>query len=179
MRALLLCLYFLTFFKVSAQTAPSLLDYYKRPLPVTFGMWLDLQLKVFSFKHSDWVKTTKVFIGKSGALQMRIEFQSDRLPGDKSQIEDFIEDTSLKIKLESEQLVQGIWSTFPDDISGLVFKGQNDLVNTFVFLNAKNIAWVQGDQFHWKRKKRSWDVITNHFRGKSKATKKTEDTAGP
>lgn len=171
MKTLLLCVYLISFCEISAQTVPSLLDYYKQPLPVTFGMWLDLQLKVFSFKHSDWMKTTKVFIGKSGALQMRIEFQSSRLPGDKSQIEEFIEDTSLKIKHESEQLVQSLWSVFPDNISGLAFQGHNDLVNTFVFLDAKNLGWLQGNEFHWKRKKRSWEVITNHFLGKSKATK--------
>ena len=152
----------------------NLLDHYKEPLPVTFGMWLDLQLKVFSYKHSDWSKKTKVFIAKSGALQMKIEFQANRLPGDKNQIEDFIEDTSMKIKLESEQLVQGLWSLFPGKIPYAAFEEQHDLVSTFVFLDGKQIGWAAGDNFHWKRKKRTWDVITNHFRGKSKlkATKK-------
>ena len=91
----------------------NLLEHYKEPLPVTFGMWLDLQLKLFSYKHSDWSKKTKVFIAKSGALQ-------------------------------------------------------HDLVSTFVFLDGKQVGWAAGDNFHWKRKKRTWDVITNHFRGKSK-----------
>ena len=145
----------------------NLLDHYKEPLPVTFGMWLDLQLKLFSYKHSDWSKKTKVFIAKSGALQMKIEFQANRLPGDKNQIEDFIEDTSMKIKLESEQLVQGLWSLFLK-IPYAAFEEQHDLVSTFVFLDGKQIGWAAGDNFHWKRKKRTWDVITNHFRGKSK-----------
>ena len=146
----------------------NLLDHYKEPLSVTFGMWMDLQLKVFSYKHSDWFKKTKIFITKSGALQMKVDFQANRLPGDKTQIEDYIEDTSMKIKLESEQLVQGLWGLFPGKIPYEAFKEQHDLVSTFVFLDGKQVGWAAGDDFHWKRKKRVWDVITNHFRGKSK-----------
>ena len=147
----------------------NLLDHYKEPLSVTFGMWMDLQLKVFSYKHSDWFKKTKIFIAKSGALQMKVDFQANRLPGDKNQIEDYIEDTSMKIKLESEQLVQGLWGLFPGKIPYEAFEEQHDLVSTFVFLDGKQVGWAAGDDFHWKRKKRVWDVITNHFKGKSKS----------
>ncbi len=131
-------------------------------------MWLDLQLKVFSYKYSDWFKKTKVFITKSGALQMKIEFQASRLPGDKQKIEAFIEDTSMKIKLESEHLVQGLWGLYPGEIPYDAFKEQHDLISTFIFLDGKQVGWASGDNFHWKRKKRTWDVITNHFKGKSK-----------
>lgn len=150
---------------------PSLLNYYKQPLPLTFGMWTDLQLKVFSFKHSDWLKQTHAFITESGAVQLKIDFQSDRLPGDKLEIEEYIEDTSLKIKHEAEQLMQGLWSIFPGKIAKQVFKGQHDLVSTFIFLNGRQIGWVGGDHFNWNKQKPVWDVVTNHFRGKSKSSK--------
>ena len=162
-------LYFFLCSPLYAVNSTNLLDHYKEPLPVTFGMWLDLQLRVFSFKHSDWFKKTKVFITKSGALQMKIDFRGNRLPGDKSQIEGYVEDTSIKIKLEVEQLVQGLWGIYPGEIPYGAFKGQHDLVSTFIFLDGKQIGWTAGDNFQWKRKKRMWDVITNNFRGKAKS----------
>ena len=100
---------------------------------------------------------------------MKIDFQGNRLPGDKSQIEGYVEDTSIKIKLEVEQLVQGLWGIYPGEIPYGAFKEQHDLVSTFVFLDGKQIGWTSGDSFQWKRKKRMWDVITNNFRGKAKS----------
>ena len=171
MRIRAFILYFFLCSSVHAEDSVNLLDHYKEPLSVTFGMWLDLQLRVFSFKHSDWFKKTKVFVTKSGALQMKIDFQGNRLPGDKSQVEGYVEDTSMKIKTEVEHLVQGLWGIYPGEIPYAALREQHDLVSTFVFLDGKQVGWSSGENFQWKRKKRAWDIITNNFKGKAKAKK--------
>ena len=129
-----------------------LVNTYRVPVTITFGMWADLHFRFFSLQHSSEVHEVQLYLGKSGGVQLQLSYQRNRLPRKKVEAEAFIEDKSMKIKKEAEQLVQGLWAIYPKDIPEHVFADQNDIVNTFVFLNREQIGFADGDIFYWKKK---------------------------
>jgi len=140
-----------------------LVNTYRVPVTVTFGMWVDLHFRLFSIQQSSPVHKVKMYLGKSGGVQLQVRYQRTRLPRKKLEAERFIEDKSLKIKREAEQLVQGLWALFPQDIPEHIFADQNDIVNTFVFLNAEQIGFADGETFYWKKKEIPTRVLTNKW----------------
>ncbi len=140
-----------------------LLGLYKIPVPMTFGLLFDLHLKIFSLKYTDALHETRMYIGKSGGVQLHIRFQRDHLPLKKGSAEQFIEDKALKIKREADLLVQGLWNLFPKDIPETAFADQMDIVHSFVFLNGVRIGFADGDTFYWKKKQIPERVMTNKW----------------
>lgn len=153
---------FLLSFRISS-AGEELVNTYRVPVTITFGMWADLHFRLFSMQHTSPVHDVQLYLGKSGGVQLQLRYQRDRLPRKKVEAEGFIEDKSMKIKKEAEHLVQGLWAIYPQDVPEHVFADQNDIVNTFVFLNTEQIGFADGDIFYWKKKEIPTRVLTNKW----------------
>ncbi|MBT3783993.1 hypothetical protein HOF92_03385 [bacterium] len=140
-----------------------LVNTYRVNVPITFGMWVDLHFRLFSLQHSSSVHKVKMYLGKSGGVQLQVRYDRSRLPRKKTDAEQFIEDKSLKVKREADQLVRSLWSLFPRDIPEHIFAEQNDIVNAFVFLNEEQIGFADGETFYWRRKEVPDKVLTNKW----------------
>ena len=161
----------LVMLKAPVNAGEVLTNLYREKLPVTFGMFVDLNFKVFSIQHSNHFQEVKLFIGKSGGAQLKIEFQRGRLPAEKWRAEKFIEDTSIKLRVAAESLVKDMWKLFPGEIPKNAFHDQTTWVSGFVFVNSNQVGWINGKELVWKRKPADLSVVTNDWRGKGKAKK--------
>ena len=163
LKAIWIGFWFFLFSVVTPFAGEELVNTYRVPVTVTFGMWSDLHFRLFSLQQSSPVHKVKMYLGKSGGVQLQLRYQRTRLPRKKSEAEQFIEDKSLKIKREADQLVRSLWALFPRDIPEHIFVDQNDIVNAFVFLNEEQIGFADGDMFYWKRKEVPDRVLTNKW----------------
>jgi hypothetical protein len=141
----------------------ALVNLYKTPVTFTFGILIDMNCKIFSNKHTKSLYNTQMYIGKSGIVQLHIKFKRSRLPVKKHEAEALIEDVSLKIKAEADEMIQGIWNLFPEEVPDEAFIGIKELVSGIVFLDLKQIGFADGNVFYWRKQKRPTQVITNSY----------------
>jgi hypothetical protein len=141
---------------------------YRREVPLTFGLLMDLHLKLFALQHTDRLKgyESSVFIDKMGAVQLHVKFRRGILPRGGREAENMIEDTTLKVRKAAESLVKGIWGLYPEDIPEGAFSDQDDFVTTYIFLDGKQIGYASKDNFYWKKQERKHKVITNQWKRK-------------
>lgn len=141
----------------------TLVNLYKTPVTFTFGIMIDMNCKIFANKHTKTLYTTHMYIGKSGIVQLHIKFKRSRLPVKKHEAEALIEDVSLKIKAEADEMIQGLWNLFPEEVPDEAFVGIKELVSAIVFLDLKQIGFADGDVFYWRKQKRPTQVMTNPY----------------
>lgn len=154
---------------VSVSGNEILLDMYRTQMPVTFGMYLDLHLKIFSIQNSDYRYEASTFLGQTGGVQLHVKFQRDRLPRKKAIAEDLIEQTSLELKARAAKMLKDLWALYPEEIPKGAFQDQLELVQTFVFLDEEQIGFANQDTFYWKQQPKNQKVVTNSWRGKATA----------
>ncbi|PCJ20399.1 MAG: hypothetical protein COB02_05030 [Candidatus Cloacimonadota bacterium] len=144
-------------------TENELVKLYQTPVTFSFGILIDMNCKIFSNKHTKVLYTTEMYIGKSGVIQLHIKFKRSRLPVTKREAESLIEDISLKVKTEADEMIQGLWRMFPKKVPDEAFLGIKELVSAIVFLDIKQVGFADGQKFYWRKKQRPTKVITNDY----------------
>jgi hypothetical protein len=141
----------------------ALIELYRREIPMTFGLLMDLNAKMFSIKNQYSYLKTELYIGKSGNIQLHLEFERSKLPSSKDKAEQMIEDMSMKIKSQAEILVKDLWKIYPGELPYSAFADGKELVTTVVFLNGKQIGYSEENRFYWRTQPRPQGPVTNKW----------------
>ncbi len=149
------------FFSVKAESEELLLEEYRRPVPFTFGLYMDLSLKVKALQVSRPNYRVEAYIGQSGKLQVKIDFLRAMLPAQKDEAEQLIEDTSMKVHTQMLEFARGLWKTYSGMVQGEPFVSQDDYLRTLVYLDGSMIGFSEETRFMWKTVQRDPRPVTN------------------